>query len=227
MAVMAGLDMKGLEFERHDLMFGLSNVHQFVRFRARTVPGITIGERKIVGSRPILRALDELVPEPSLRPADPALSAEVDKAEEWGDLVLQEHARWIVLTAARQAPEALESLTAGYKVPSIPSWVTKRMGAGADLEMRLLGYTGAQVKNEWIPALPATLDHVDDLIARGVIGGHQPNVADLQIGSSVRLLLNVEDIRPGIEERPAGKLARRLFPDYPGHIPAGCITSPF
>ena len=226
-AVMGGLELKGLEYERRDLMFGLSNVHQFMRFRARTVPGITIGERKIVGSRAILRALDELVPEPPLLPADPELRAEVDDAEAWGDLVLQEHTRWILLQAVRRAPEALDSFTAGYKVPPVPAWVTKRMGVGADLEMRLLGYSGAQVKNEWLPALPATLDHADGLIARGVIGGDQPNVADLQIGSSVRLLLNLEDLRPGIEDRPAGKLARRLFPEYPGHVPAGCTTSPF
>lgn len=226
-AVMAGLELKGLKYERRDLMFGLSNFQQFARFRARTVPGITICERKIVGSRQILRALDEIVPDPPLRPADPSLRAQVDEAEEWGDLVLQEHTRWILLQAVRKAPEALDSFTVGYKVPSVPSWITKRMGVGADVEMRFLGYSGAQVENEWLPALPSTLDHVDDLIAKGVIGGDHPNVADLQIGSSVRLLLNLEDLRPGIESRPAARLARRFFPEYPGHVPAGCITSPF
>jgi hypothetical protein len=36
----------------------------------------------------------------------------------------------------------------------------------------------------------------------------------------VRLLLCFEDIRPFIEGRPAERLARRVAPDYPGHVRA-------
>jgi glutathione S-transferase len=227
MAVMAGLELKGLAYERKDLMFGASNLHQVARFGARTVPGLTVGRQKVVGSRLILRTIDGLVPEPPLVPADSEQKALVDEADEWGDLVLQEQVRWISLRAMKNMPEALPSFLEGYKVPSIPPWALKRAGLGVDLEMRLLGYSAAQVEGEWTPALPGHIDHVDDLIGRGVIGGDQPNVADLQIASTVRLLLNLEDIRPAIEDRPAGKLARRLIPDYPGHLPAGALSSPF
>lgn len=227
MAVMAGLELKGLPYERKDLMFGASNLHQIVRFGARTVPGLKVGSQKVVGSRLILRTIDGLTPDPPLVPPDPEHRKAVDEADEWGDLVLQEQARWILLQAMKNAPDALPSFLEGYKVPAIPPWALKRAGVGVDLEMRLLGYSAAQVRDEWTPAVPGHIDHVDRLIADGVIGGDQPNVADLQIAATVRLLLNVEDLRPHIEDRPAGKLARRLIPDYPGHLPAGALRSPF
>ena len=46
-----------------------------------------------------------------------------------------------------------------------------------------------------IAQVPEVLDHVDELIADGVIGGEEPNAADFQIATSVRALLTVE--RPG------------------------------
>ena len=70
-------------------------------------------------------------------------------------------------------------------------------------------------------ALPAILDKVDGWIAEGVLGGEQPNAADLQIAPSLRLLMSLGDLRPLIEARPAGELALRLFPDFPGDAPAG------
>jgi hypothetical protein len=33
--------------------------------------------------------------------------------------------------------------------------------------------------------------------------------------------MTLEDVRPFIEARPAGDLARRLVPDFPGHTAAG------
>ena len=72
-----------------------------------------------------------------------------------------------------------------------------------------------------LAALPGWLDHVDQLIADGVIGGDVPNAADLQIGSSLRLILTLEDVAPLVRDRPAGRLALRLFPRFPGSVPAG------
>ena len=71
------------------------------------------------------------------------------------------------------------------------------------------------------PRSPALLDRIDGYIADGVIGGAEPNAADLQIAPSVALLMTMEDLRPFIESRPAGELARRLVPDFPGHTPPG------
>jgi glutathione S-transferase len=63
------------------------------------------------------------------------------------------------------------------------------------------------------------LDHVDELLAQGVIGGDEPNAADYQIAPSVRLLLAFDQLRPLIEGRPAGVFAARVVPVYRGHVP--------
>ncbi|MDQ3586743.1 MAG: hypothetical protein M3375_00085 [Actinomycetota bacterium] len=70
-----------------------------------------------------------------------------------------------------------------------------------------------------LAALPGLLDHVDELIAEGVIGGEALNAADFQIAASVRLLLTMDDLRSGIERRPAGAHALRVAPHFPGRIP--------
>jgi glutathione S-transferase len=51
-----------------------------------------------------------------------------------------------------------------------------------------------------------------------VLGGEDVNAADIQIGTSVRLLMTMQDIRPAIERRPAGELAMRVVPEFPGTI---------
>ena len=63
------------------------------------------------------------------------------------------------------------------------------------------------------------LDRVDELIERGVIGGAERNAADYQIATSISLLLTMDDLRPMIEGRPAGRLAREIVPRQPGHLP--------
>ena len=52
-----------------------------------------------------------------------------------------------------------------------------------------------------------------------MIGGDEPNAADFQIGTTVRVFLAYEDLRGLVEGRPAGELAMRLLPRYPGPIP--------
>jgi glutathione S-transferase len=76
-----------------------------------------------------------------------------------------------------------------------------------------------------LTALPGYLDRVDGYIADGVMGGDELNVADLQIAPSIRLILTVGDVRPLIDGRPCGELARRLFPDWDGDLPAGVFPA--
>ena len=56
-----------------------------------------------------------------------------------------------------------------------------------------------------------------------MIGGETPNAADLQIASTLRLMMTLEDLRALIEPRPAAELALRLFPQADGHMPAGSL----
>lgn len=69
-----------------------------------------------------------------------------------------------------------------------------------------------------LAALPGMLDQIDKWIAGGVLGGAELSAADFQIATSVRLLMCFDDLRPSIEVRPAGALAMRICPDYPGRI---------
>jgi len=84
--------------------------------------------------------------------------------------------------------------------------------------LRVNRASDAAARND-LQALPGMLDHVDGLLADGVIGGVEPNVADFQISTSVRLMLNFDDLAPAIQGRPAAAHARRLVARYPGHVP--------
>jgi glutathione S-transferase len=76
-----------------------------------------------------------------------------------------------------------------------------------------------------LSALPGYLYGVDRLIALRLIGNREPNAADLQISSSVRLQATFADLAPLMANRPIVSLARRLFPEYPGHCPVGVLPS--
>jgi hypothetical protein len=91
-------------------------------------------------------------------------------------------------------------------------------------ELRAFG-GGPDAARQALTDLPGLLDHVDDLIEAGTLGAESPNAADLQIAGSVRLLLTLADLRDAIDGRPAGRLARRLMPRYPGDVPLGALPS--
>ena len=74
------------------------------------------------------------------------------------------------------------------------------------------------VVRDQIAAIPPALDKIDAWIAEGLIGNPQPNAADFQLATTLRLLMAFADIEPAIEGRPAGALARRIVPDPPGRI---------
>jgi len=58
--VEAALGIKGLAYERVDLLPGLSQFQQRARFGRRTVPGLVVDGYKVSGSPLILRTLDGL-----------------------------------------------------------------------------------------------------------------------------------------------------------------------
>ena len=55
--------------------------------------------------------------------------------------------------------------------------------------------------------LDSHLARVDRWIEHEVIGGEQPNAADLQIGAGLRLLLTIDDVARAAGSRPATQLA--------------------
>jgi glutathione S-transferase len=86
------------------------------------------------------------------------------------------------------------------------------------MDARAREATDANVRRD-VSMLPGILQRIDDWIAGGVLGGEELNAADFQIAPSLRLAMSFDDLRPAIEHRPAGELALRVVPDYPGKIP--------
>ncbi len=213
------LGLKGIEYRRIDLIPVLSKgVLRAAGFPGNTVPALRIGGEKLQGSRDISRALDRLVPEPPLFPADPQARAKVEDAELWGDETLQAPARRILWNGLKRDRSALESFSKGAKL-GVPVKLAVKTGAPiVALSARFNEATDENVRAD-LQALPGYLDTIDAWIGEGVLGGAQPNAADLQIATSIRLLMSMDDVRPAIAQRPAGKLAERVVPDYPGHLP--------
>jgi glutathione S-transferase len=197
-----------------------------LRFPARSVPALRLDSgEKVQGSIAIMRRLDELVPDPPLLPSDEASRAKVLGAEFWGADVLQPLARRVFWGAVKRSPGAIPSYQASSQLPQLPRPVVRAVfPAIARLEIAMHGAGEAAVRAD-LQALPQLLDIVDDWIADGVIGGTEPNAADLQIGASLRFLHTLGDVRPLLAGRPAEELALRHFPDYPGDVPAGAYPS--
>jgi glutathione S-transferase len=223
--VEAALQRKGIPYRTTEFPPPMHMAPMKLLFGERTVPGIKIDGEKISGSRAILRRLDELVPEPALYPADPAARAAVEEAEAWGDQELQALVRRILWPTFKAHPEAMATFSEGSKLPPLPVPVLKAIAPVATrIEMRANGASLAAYPGD-VRSLPAALDKIDAWIADGVLGGDEPNAADLQIAPSLRLLMAFADLRPIIEPRPAGALTLRLFPDFPGDVAPGAIPA--
>jgi len=218
--VEAALGLKRIEFRRIELPDLLHRLPQRLRYGRPTVPGLTWSDgEKVIGSVAILRRLEQLVPEPALYPSDPEVRARVEAAEVWGEAVLQDAVRRIEVALFRRRPSACVSFTAASTLP-IPSWLTRATApVGVRIYGRLVGASDAAAGADMC-SLPDHLDHAASLIADGTIGGETPNAADLQIGSSIRQLGAIADLKPLLTSCPAAALARH-FPPMVGHIPPG------
>jgi glutathione S-transferase len=226
-AVEKALTLKSLAYRKIEWPPPLHAPMQRVLFGARTVPGLMLSDNgsseRISGSRAIIRRLEQLAPEPSLFPADPERRQAVEDAERWGDEVFQPIARTLIWTGMSHTPAALVSYAEGSKIP-LPDAAIRFSAPAIARVQRGLNDAGDDQARRDLRALPGYLDKADALIADGTIGdADHPNVADLQIASTIRLLMTVADVRPLIEGRPCGELALRLFPVQPGEIPAGSL----
>jgi glutathione S-transferase len=220
MAARLMLEHKEIPYKRRDLIPVVSKgILRAAGFRGITVPALKLNGNKIQGSREIARELDRIQPERPLYPSDPAELRKVDEAERWGDEELQGPARRILWNAMKRDRSPLRSFSEGAKL-GIPTGLAIRTAAPiVALSARFNEADDENVRAD-LEALPRMLDRVDAWISEGTIGGEQPNAADYQIAPSLRLLMTMDDVRPAIESRPAGELAMRLVPDFPGHIEA-------
>lgn len=213
------LKHKGIDFKRTDLFPVISKlVVRGLGFPRNTVPAIKIDGKKVQGSREIARELEQLRPEPALFPADPGKLAAVEEAERFGDEELQHPIRQIIWWALKRDKAPLRSFSEGAKL-GIPIGLAVKTAAPIVALSAHFNEAGDENVRADLAALGGLLDRVDELIAAGTLDGEELNAADFQIAPSIRLAMTFQDLRPLIEARPAGRLAKRVQPEIAGDIP--------
>lgn len=213
------LDHKGVAYKRTDLMPVISKlVLRGLGFPSNTVPAMKTDGKRVQGSREISRELDRLRPDPPLFPVDPERRAAVEEAERFGDEQLQHPVRQILWWTIKKDRSPLRSYSEGARL-GIPIDLAMLTAAPIVALSARFNEAGDDNARRATAALPAMLQQIDDWIAAGVLGGAQPNAADFQIAASIGLAMTLDDLRPAIESRPAGQLAKRLVPNYPGKTP--------
>jgi glutathione S-transferase len=223
-AVKRALELKAIPFKRVEWPPSMHVPVQRLRFGQGTVPGLTVDDERIIGSRAIMRRLDGLVTEPRLYPVDAQARARVEEADRWGEEVFQALARRLTWWALRARPAAILSYAEDSNLP-FPGFVTRALTPMiVPIEWRINDVNDETVRSD-LGALPGHLDRIDGWIADGLLGGAPPNAADLQIGSSLALLRTKEDVRRAIAGRPCETLAEKWFSDFPGNVPAGTFPA--
>jgi glutathione S-transferase len=219
LAVSVALDRFGHEYETVELVSGRhgEEIERIYGEGRRTVPGLLVDDEPVHGTAAIFARLEVLHPDAGLYPeaaAETIREAEAGVAED-----LQMSARVLVFGALHFRPESMGTFAgAGQLDPAGVDFAIKTMRA----TWRYLEITAERV-HATLRELPAQLDAVDALIAAGAAGGEAPTAADFQLGSSLRLLAQVGDVRPLVEERPAATLAAAWFDRGSGDVPAGAF----
>lgn len=220
--VEAALRLKGVEYDVTELPPVFHVFHQQLRFGTPTVPAVRFGDgTKVAGSRAIVQRVEDAWPTPVLYPA--ATADRVREAERWGDEELQPYGRRMLWWSMRHRPASAYSYVkdANLVLP-MPAPVAKALGPVLTPvgQWRNKGHDEA-VRRDFA-TLPDALATVDGWIEDGVLDGAELNAADLQIAAVLRALLTIGDVAPIVEAQPrVAALARRVYPTWPGAVPAG------
>jgi glutathione S-transferase len=133
--------------------------------------------------------------------------------------VLQPVPRRLIWNALGRDRSSVASYLEGAKL-GIPTRLAALTAPPISAAARRFNHATDENARRDLAALPGLIDHVDELIDRGVIGGAERNAADFQIATSISLLMTMDDVRPMIAGRPAERLARELVRHQPGHMPS-------
>ena len=113
----------------------------------------------------------------------------------------------------------------GQRAPQLPRPVVLALAPMITrVEKRMNAATDDAARAD-LRALPGHLDRIDGWLAGGVLGGDEPNAADLQVAPTIGLLHAIEDVRPLIAGRPCEAFAFRWFDPLPGRVPAGTLPA--
>jgi glutathione S-transferase len=213
------LRAKGIDYRRVDLVAVVHRgVLRVLGFPGITVPALRLDGQRVQGTKAIAVALDELRPDPPLLPRDPDRRRVVEEAEAWGDQVYQPVPRRLVWAALRRDHSTLSSYLQDAKL-GVPVGMATMLGPPVIRAAVRANHATDDAVRADLANLPALIDHVDELLRSGAIGGGDPTVADYQIATSTALLATLEDARPLLEGRPALAHARRVAGGYAGHTP--------
>jgi glutathione S-transferase len=218
-AVQLMLARKGIPFKRTDLFPAISRlVVRGLGFPGPTVPALKIDGRRVQGSRAIAQELESMQPEPALYPTDPEKRAAVEEAERFGDEELQHPIRRTIWWAFKENSAPLRSYSADARLGVPIGLAVRTAGPILAAEKRIHSANDENVRAA-VAALPGLLQRVDEMIAEGTLDGEELSAGDFQIGPSLRLAMTMQDLRPFIEDRPAGRLAKRVQPQIAGDFP--------
>ena len=125
---------------------------------------------------------------------------------------LQMAARRIAMDWAVRDPAGLSEATADgrmgyllYRRPRARRWAIPLIAR--------FGFAVDGTAPDLLADLPPLLDRVDAWIGDGILGGKQPNVADLMVAPCLALVLYRSDARELFAGRPALALVDRLLPE--------------
>jgi len=181
--------------------------------RLGTVPALAVGSERISTNHGIARFLDERHPDPPLLPADPTRRAAVEDAERWANETLQMAARRLALAAAVRDPVGMARAGTDGRLGYLlyPRERSRRLIIPQIGRRVFAAHPGADAR--LLAELPELLNRIDAWIEEGVLGGYEPNVADLMVAPSLALILYRPDVGPLFEGRPALELVDRLLPE--------------
>jgi glutathione S-transferase len=212
------LELKGVAFASVRILPGTQRAYlRLVGFRGGTVPALVLDGRRIQGSRPIARALDQRAPVPPLFPSDPAGRARVEEAERWGDQEFQNVPRilfrWGLVHDMNLRRWFAED--AGFPLPALAARLS---GPTARYYARISG-ADERTARRAVEGLDAMLDHVDALLADSTLSTEAPNAATFQVLCTVRAMHAFSDLHEMVDAHPAAAAAREVFPESPGPVP--------
>jgi glutathione S-transferase len=204
------LDHKGIPFRRVNLVPGFHRVYVRLRgFPGDRVPAVRFADgSRAQGTRPLARALDAQRPEPRLVPDDPR----VEEAELWGDDVLQQWARRMLVDAGTRDPDLLHQRGGAGRLGPLLTRHERPRRHMTRLVRVAFRMTREQLREDQ-GRVGEMFDRVDALIADGVLNGDRLNCADFQIATSLALVDYRLDVREHLRRRPAGELMERVLPE--------------
>jgi hypothetical protein len=136
----------------------------------------------------------------------------VEEAERWGDDVLQQWARRMVVEAGIRDPGLLHDHANSGRLGPL---LTSREGSRrivVRLVKRAYRMTPERLREDQT-RVDEMLGRVDELIAEGVLNGESLNCADFQIATSLALVDYRLDVRPGLRGRRCAQLMERVLPE--------------